>query len=422
MKLLYIVLDGAADRVQDSPTSYEAAKTPVLDYLAKIGICGMMYTIGKGIAPESDTAVLSILGYDPHKCYTGRGPLEALGAGIRIREGYEVAFRANFATIDEATGKIIDRRCGRDLSNTEAKLLAKALDGMDLGLYEGYARVAATIGHRAIVVIGSRSFELSDKVSNTDPAYSKVGTISIAIREFRPYITKCKPLDESIEARRTAELVNRFTSLAIEKLKEHEVNKEREAKGKLKANVILLRDAGGSLPKVEPISKRYNRRFAALTEMPVEKGIATLLGMTVAEVPPPTDDKRNDYLLRLKTVLKLIKTHDAVYVHLKGPDEPGHDKDLKRKAQAIELIDLYFMKPLIEEINLKETCLLITSDHATPWTVGAHTDDPVPVILVSPKIKPDGVDRVSEKLCLEKGGLGLIEHGWDLLPKVFELC
>ncbi|MCD6510381.1 MAG: 2,3-bisphosphoglycerate-independent phosphoglycerate mutase [Thermoprotei archaeon] len=422
LKLIYVVLDGAADRPQDSPTSYEAAETPNLDELARRGICGAVYTIGKGIAPESDTAVLSILGYDPHRYYTGRGPLEALGLGIRIKEGREIAFRANFATIDENTGRLIDRRCGRDIASEEARELAKSLDGMELGLHEGYVRVLATIGHRAVVIIGSEKYNLSDKVTNTDPAYVRVGDISVAAKEFRPYIKECRPLEETDEARRAAELVNVFSRKAMELLKDHPINKRREAEGRLKANAILLRDCGGRLPKVVPISEVFNRRFAAITEMPVEKGIARLLGMDIGEVPPPSADKKKDYELRLDVALRLLRRNDAVYVHLKGPDEPGHDGDFKRKVKAIEMIDKHFIGPLLERIDLSEYCLLITSDHATPWRLRTHTDDPVPVIFVSPNTEPDSVTRISERECIERGSLGVIDHGWELLPTVLRMC
>jgi len=380
-----------------------------------------MYTIGKGIAPESDAAVFSILGYDPHKEYTGRGPIEAVGAGLDFREGYEVAFRANFATVDPATGRLIDRRCGRTLRSDEAKELAKAVDGMDLGKYDGYARVVATVGHRAVVVIGSRSYRLSDQVSNTDPAYEKKGYISVAKKEFEPYIAEAKPLEDTEEARRTAELVNIFTRKVIEVLDKHPVNEKRRKENLLPANAIIMRDSGGRLPRVKPINQLFGRSFAAVAEMPVEIGIARILGMDVANVPPPSEDKEKDYEERLTATLSLLESHDVVYVHLKGPDEPGHDGDFDAKTRAIELIDKYFVTPLLDEINPEETAVLVTADHATPWTVKAHTDDPVPVALMVYGLKPDkGIRRFTEKMCA-KGSLGVIEHGWLLLPKVFSI-
>lgn len=420
MKLAYLVIDGAADSFKDKVTSYEAASTPGLDRIASLSICGLMYTISRGVAPESDAAVLSILGYDPHKYYTGRGPLEALGAGIRIKEGYEVAFRANFATLDTTTGYIIDRRVGRNLGSDEAKELAKAIDNMHLGKYDGYAKVVATIGHRAVVVIGSNSYRLSDNVDNTDPAYERRGKISVARPGFEPKLIRCKPLDHTEEALRTAELVNLFTEKAIKILDSHPVNLKRASKGYLKANTILLRDAGGELPHVESINERFNMRFGAIVEMPVEIGIARLLGMEIEEVPPPTSDKRSDYMIRLEHTFKLLERVDAVYIHLKGPDEPGHDGNFEGKVRSLENIDKYFVTPLINKIDLNNTAILVTSDHATPYSARTHTDDPVPVLLYVPGKKGDGLSKISEKEC-GKGSLGIIEHGWELLPRVMDL-
>ncbi len=421
MKLVYLVLDGVADRPQDYTTSLEKAETPALDSIARSSKCGMMYTIGKGIAPESDAAVFSILGYDPHKEYTGRGPIEAVGAGLGLKEGYEVAFRANFATVDPATLRLIDRRCGRSLESEEAKELAAALDGMELGAYEGYARVVATVGHRAVVIIGSRKYRLSDQVSNTDPAYEKKGYISIAKKEFEPYIAEAKPLEDTEEARRTAELVNIFTRKAVEILDKHPVNEKRRREGKPPANAIIMRDSGGRLPRVKPIKELFGRSFGAVAEMPVEIGIARILGMDVANVPPPSEDKEKDYEERLTATLSLLEKNDVVYVHLKGPDEPGHDGDFDRKVRAIELIDKYFVTPLLDEINPEETAILVTADHATPWTVKAHTDDPVPVALMVYGVAPDkNIKQFSERRCA-RGSLGIIEHGWLLLPKVFSI-
>ncbi|QOJ79355.1 2,3-bisphosphoglycerate-independent phosphoglycerate mutase [Infirmifilum lucidum] len=420
MKLVYLVLDGVADRPGDGPTSLELSSHPALDELAKRSKAGLMYTIGKGVAPESDAAVISILGYNPHEEYTGRGPLEAVGAGLSIREGYEVAFRANFATIDPDTRRIVDRRCGRNLTSEEARELARALDGAELGVYNAYARVVATVGHRAVVVIGSRDFRLSDAVENTDPAYSKQGYVSVAKPTFEPFVARARPLEDTEEARRTAELVNAFTELSISVLRDHSVNVKRSKEGKLPANAILLRDSGGRLPRLQPISEKFGLSFGAVAEMPVEIGIARVLKMDVEAVPPPTGDKKSDYRVRLEATKKLLEKSDAVYVHLKGPDEPGHDGDLKAKVESVEAIDAYYVSPLLDLIEGEDIAVIVTADHATPYTRKSHTDDPVPLILYSPNLHHDGVERFTEKEC-SKGSLGVFQHGWEMLPKILEV-
>ncbi|MEM1665337.1 MAG: alkaline phosphatase family protein [Zestosphaera sp.] len=421
MKLVYLVLDGVADRLSDTSTSLSMAKKPYLDLLARAGACGAVYTVGKGVAPESDAAVMSILGYDPHTSYTGRGPLEAVGAGVSFVEGREVAFRANFATVDPSSKKLVDRRVGRSLSTEEARELAEALDGLKLSTHGGYVKVKATVGHRAVVVIGSDVMPLSDEVDNTDPAYKKVGAISVAEKSFQPYIKKSTPLSPTISAQVTADLVNEFTLRSIEILDKHPINRAREERGLLKANVILVRDAGSKLPKLTPISKLFNASFGSITEMPVENGIARLLGMRAAEMPPPTEDKASDYSIRLSATLKLLKEVDVVYVHLKGPDEPGHDGDLHGKIKSIEDIDKFYVKELIDSIDLREVAILVTADHATPPSIRAHTDDPVPLLLVGGRIKPDEVLRLEEKTCYELGSIGVLNHGWEILPKILDM-
>ncbi|MEM4471506.1 MAG: alkaline phosphatase family protein [Zestosphaera sp.] len=421
MKLVYLVLDGVADRLSDTSTSLSMAKKPYLDLLARAGACGAVYTVGKGVAPESDAAVMSILGYDPHTSYTGRGPLEAVGAGVSFVEGREVAFRANFATVDPSSKKLVDRRVGRSLSTEEARELAEALDGLKLSTHGGYVKVKATVGHRAVVVIGSDVMPLSDEVDNTDPAYKKVGAISVAEKSFQPYIKKSTPLSPTLSAQVTADLVNEFTLRSIEILDKHPINRAREERGLLKANVILVRDAGSKLPKLTPISKLFNASFGSITEMPVENGIARLLGMRATEMPPPTEDKASDYSIRLSATLKLLKEVDVVYVHLKGPDEPGHDGDLHGKIKSIEDIDKFYVKELIDSIDLREVAILVTADHATPPSIRAHTDDPVPLLLVGGRIKPDEVLRLEEKTCYELGSIGVLSHGWEILPKILDM-
>ena len=409
-----------ADRI-NGKTSLEIAETPGLNELVSKAKCGLQYSIGKGIAPESDVAVISILGYDPHKYYTGRGPLEALGVDIKIKDGTEVAFRANFATVDASSEElvILDRRCGRDLLSEEAKELARAVDGLELGVDDGYVRVQSTVGHRGIVVVGSE-LGLSDNVGNTDPAYERVGKISTAKESYENKISSCEPLDDTPEAKRTAELVNIFTRKVLEILDSHSVNQKRERLDKLKGNILLLRDAGGSLPKVKPINEVFQASFAAITEMPVENGVAKLLGMDAGEVSPPTKNKKADLEERLERTEELLEKYDVVYTHLKGPDEPGHDGDFEGKVKSIEEIDRYFVREFLKHYDLSELAVLVTADHATPPELKVHSDDAIPFMIAYEKLEPDNIKEFSERECM-KGSLGIIEHGWELLPMIMKM-
>ncbi len=410
MKILYIVLDGAADRPSDGPTSLGSARKPWLDGLAERAVCGWLYTIAPGVAPESDAATMSLLGYDPERLYPGRGPLEALGAGLEVPEG-GVAFRANFATVDPATMRIIDRRVGRSLSSGEARRLAEALDGMVLGGGVARARFRATIGHRAVLVLeplgGAR---LSDAVSNTDPAYERRGRISVALERWEPFIAEARPLEDTPEARLTASLVNEFTRRAIEVLDGHPVNREREARGLPKANAVLLRDAGPRPRGVPGFREMFGLDGASVVEMVVERGIARLAGLT--DYPVEVEGRSLEERLEsaAEAALRAAELHDLVYVHLKGPDEPGHDGDFKGKVAAIEAIDRVFMARVVERLGGK-AAFIVTSDHATPYTLRAHSGDPVPFMISWPGA-PRGPGKFDEESCRGDTLVG----GYRLIP------
>ncbi len=414
VKILYVVLDGAADGSAPK-RSLDIASTPNLDALAGRARCYSLYTIARGVAPESDSAVMSLLGYDPHRYYTGRGPLEALGAGIEFHDG-QVAFRANFATVDPKTMRIIDRRAGRSLTSREARILAEALDGMELASGEARARFKATVGHRAVLVLEHRSSRLSAAVSNSDPAYERRGYISIARREYEPFVAEVRPLEDTPEARLTAELANEFTRRAIEILDSHPVNEERRRRGLLPANAVLLRDAGDRLPPAEPFKEKYGFSMASIVEMPVERGVARAL--SIVDFPVEVEGRQRREILEEEAAraLEILYKHgfDGVYVHLKGPDEPGHDGDLEAKVSAIEDIDKYFFSRILDGLDEESTLVIVTSDHATPWHLKAHSGDPVPLMLSHPRIGR-GPGVFGETPCLDHS-LETIEGAYNVIP------
>ncbi|HDM89277.1 MAG TPA: 2,3-bisphosphoglycerate-independent phosphoglycerate mutase, partial [Candidatus Bathyarchaeota archaeon] len=326
MKLIYIVIDGLGDlpiNELNGETPLGFAETPNLDELAGRGKLGLMYTVGKGIAPESDVAVISILGYDPSKYHVGRGPLEAFGAGLDMKDG-DLALRCNFATLG-ANRRIIDRRVGRSLTTEEAAELSKAINReVKLESFPAEFEFKNTLGHRAVLVIKSKDVPLSAEISNTDPAYERVEGMGVARAEFEMVLKEAVPLEDTEGARRAAALVNEFTEKSHGVLDGHEINRRREAEGKLKANVILSRDAGNKVPKFFNINERYGVRFACLADMPVERGISRLAGMHLIDLPPPTKDVRADSALRIRKLMENYSSYDCFYIHIKGPDEPGH--------------------------------------------------------------------------------------------------
>jgi len=419
LKLIYVVIDGMADlpiKELENQTPLGAAFTPNMDGLASNGKTGLMYAVGKGVAPESDVGVISILGYDPFKCATGRGVLEAVGTGIRIRNG-DLALRCNFATLRSGTA-IVDRRAGRSLTTEEAKELGEAIqEEVRLTSYPASYEFRSTIGHRAVLVIRSKNGRLSSRITNTDPAYTKLEGLGVVNKEAKMELKKCEPFEKSNEARLSAMLVNEFTEKSHIVLDKHEINKRRSREGKLKANIILSRDAGHRLPRFFNINKKYGVRFVCLADMPVERGIAKLAGMRLVDLPPPSKDLKDDCTHRVKKLFEVLPRFDCFYIHIKGPDEPAHDGNFELKKQMISIIDRYFFGEILPKIDLSENIICVTSDHATPCKLKTHSDDPVPVLIAGDKIKGDKVAKFSEGGC-RKGSLGVLKRGTELMPKL----
>lgn len=421
-KILYVVLDGLGDRPVpelDGKTPLEAAPTANLDRLAAAGRQGTVITVGKGIAPESDVAVMAILGYDPLRYHAGRGPLEALGAGLAFHEG-DLALRGNFATVGEGW-EIVDRRVGRNLSSSEAQALASTVnEQVRLATTAVQVVLRATIGHRCVVVFHPREGRLSAKISNTDPAYARVGGLGVAKAHAGTQVEDCQPLDDSPEAWTAAELVNEFTRKSREVLDGHTVNRQRREQGRVPANLILLRDAGDHLPPVPSIRERFGVEFGCFVEMPVERGIATLLGMAIIEVPPSAGDREGAYRTWARRAVDELPHHDGLYLHLKGPDEPGHDGDCAGKRDVIALIDRCFFGEVLPKLALDNTIIAVTADHATPCAMRGHSADPVPLLVAGGGLTPDGSHTFSEREAAS-GALGLL-LGVDIMPLLVRLA
>ncbi len=401
----------------------EAAKTPHLDRLAAEGAMGSVTVIGPGVAPESDAGVLALLGYDPVRDSPGRGVLEALGVGIPLEPG-DVAFRLNFATMD-GDGGILDPRVGRSLGTEESKTLAAALTHADLLADDRIrAEVRSTVGHRGVLWLRpTDGVPLSPNVSNSDPFYEKVGGMGQARRVESPRPLPVGPLDASPEAARTATATNQVLARAAQVLGGQTVNARRALSGKPIANGLLIRNAGGVVPGGGPPSfeAKYGLAGSAITEMPVERGIARLLGLADRFVGPMGPDRARALGERASVTRAALEEHPFVYVHLKGPDEPGHDGRARAKQEIIEELDRSFFGPFLEGLDLTRVRLAVTADHATPCTVKGHSDDPVPVLLAGANVAPGGgrspsaeTVKFSERAGAT-GSLGAM-RGRDVLP------
>ena len=401
------MLDGVGDLPHPDlkgKTPLEAAVTPNLDKLTKNGMMGEVISVGKGIAPESDIAVFNMLGYKfQHEDYVGRGVIEAIGVGIDFKDG-DLALRGNFATLNDDE-VIIDRRAGRSIEREDALEIAKEIEQNSRFSLPNTTVVAApTIGHRVTVRIRCKGKHLSSYITNTDPAYSRVSGMGIAkaVTDYMK-IEKCLPLNDSADSELTAKLVNEFTEQSINIMKTSKVNHRRKENNKKLLNSILLRDAGNRYPDVEPINDMYSMNFSCIVDMPVELGISEVLKMKAFSAGGLTD-----YEEKARVAANAMETQNAIYVHLKGPDEFGHDGDAIGKMKNIEEIDRRFFGTLLDNIDTKKVSVMVSADHSTPCINKGHSDDPVPILVSGDLIERDATERYTEAEA-KKGNIGLLE-------------
>jgi len=400
------LLDGVGDLPHPDlagNTPLEAATTKNMDVLAKNGIMGQVISVGKGIAPESDIAVFNMLGYKfQHSDYAGRGVIEASGIGIDFKDG-DLALRGNFATLDNE-GKIIDRRAGRKIEREDTEKISKEIEKkIRFSNPNASVVVAPTVDHRVIVRLRD-SKPLSSEISNTDPAYARVDGMGIAkaVSDFMK-IEKCIPLEQTENAIDAAILVNEFTEQSLEIMKKSDVNKQRSQKNKKLLNSILLRDAGNKYPNVKPINDLHSMNFSCIVDMPVEVGISNILKMKTFNAGGLTD-----YEGKASVAAQAMETENAIYVHLKGPDDFGHDGDAIGKMKNIEEIDKRFFGTLLDQIDVSKIAVMISADHSTPCIYKGHSDDPVPLLISGDMIANDDTQRFTEAEA-KKGAIGLIE-------------
>jgi len=405
VKAILIIADGLGGRPSDcgGKTCLEAARSPNLDELARRGALGLVDPIGPGIRPGSDTAHLSLLGYNPHRVYTGRGVFECLGIGITVQPG-DVCFRANFATATPSKEGFIvkDRRAGRIASGQDQ--LAEALNSIKLEKKLGIEfEFRASTQHRGALLLRGKG--LSRYVTENDPH-----EVDVKAPEFMPV----EGHDDE-KTRRTAAALNELVKRSYEVLHDHPVNRQREQEGKPPANFILARGAADR-PQLESIESIYGVSGAVIAGGALYRGIALACGMERIDAPGATGGLDTDLASKANTALKVLETLDYVFIHVKGTDNAGHDKDAKAKTTFIERIDAELISPLMERIDWKTTHLAFTGDHTTPIDYGDHTVEPVPVLFVGPNVRSDTTVALGER---EAGRGGLGRFTGQVLPILF---
>ena len=372
MKYIILLADGMADEPlpeYGNKTPIEMACTPHFDKIAREGAMGLVKTVPDSLEPASDVANLSLLGYDPEKNYTGRGPLEALSIGVPLADS-DLAYRCNFVTIEK--GVMIDSTAGHISNEEGAALIASISEGIsDVSFYPG-------VGYRNLLILpGGEGAE-------TEPPHNIIGE---KIRNLLPVGKDATRLFECMEK-------------AHDILKNHPINKARVEAGKAPANWIWPWN-GGTRPQLKPFLEMFGISGGVISGVDLLKGIAIAGEMKPISVPGATGYLDTDYMAKARYALDELKDLDLVYVHVEAPDEAGHMGNLKEKITALERID-EMLGLFLSEFD---GCIAVLPDHPTPVLKRVHTSDPVPFAIYGKEI--DDTTCFSEKEAM-KGAYGEI--------------
>ncbi len=382
MKYLLVLGDGMADEPLaglGGMTPLEYADTPNMDRIAREGACGMLRTIPEGFEPGSDIANLSVLGYDPGRYYTGRGPLEAMSMGIPLRDD-DVAYRCNISTV--VNGKMLDFSAGH-ISTRESRDLLEALAKKvpDVFLKEG-------VSYRNLLVINK------GKGSDTTPPHDIVG------QDVGPYLPSGGD----------ANILRHCIDESARVFSDHPVNKTRISMGKTPATHIWPW-SGGKRPALPLFHDKYGKTGGMISAVDLLNGIARCAGMAIITVPGATGYLDTDYNAKARYAIDALEHLDFLYLHVEAPDEAGHLGSVEEKVRAIERVD-EMLGIIMEEFA---GVIAVLPDHPTPIRLKTHTRDPVPFAVRG--LKTDSTKRYSEQAA-QSGIYGTID-AIDFLSLLF---
>ncbi|MEK7673958.1 MAG: hypothetical protein AAB371_02065 [Patescibacteria group bacterium] len=396
-KKIFFLIDGLADKPYKN-TPLRLAKKPNIAQLLPYSFLGKFFPLKKNEWPKtahasvSQLANLGILGYDVKNIYAKRGPIEAIGSDIEYKNGW-LALRFDFGTINEKM-RVIDRRAGRNIFGLDE--IINDLQKIEL---EIPFTIQRTYGHRGVIIFKA---ELSDKISNSDPL--KLGK----------KILKIKPLAKDELSKKTFVFVQKFLDASFEVLKNHPANQQRIEKNILSANYLLTREAGNQLPELigMPLNPLWRETSGAhipalvIAENGVIKGTCKLAGFETLTIPEIEPIKQLDFIFN--AIKQNYQQYNLIYVHLKGADEAGHDKNCEKKKNVIETFDRYFGN-LVSEIGIENFTYIITGDHITDCKTGRHEFGAVPILYINKNIKSNNPQEFSEITAKT-----LLKNIWDL--------
>lgn len=393
MKHIIILGDGMADWPVPSlggKTLLQAARTPNMDNLARMGRTGKLITVAPGFHPGSEVANMSVMGYNLPRVYEGRGPLEAASIGIDLKPG-EMAMRCNLVCIE---GDIIKNHSAGHITTEEADVLIKFLQEQ---LGDERIHFYTGVQYRHLLVVKG-----GDKRLGCTPPHD------VPLKPFRPLLIK----PECPEAQETADLLNDLILRSQALLNNHPVNLKRMAEGKDPANSIWPWSPGYR-PQMERLSDRFPqiKRGAVISAVDLINGIGYYAGLRRINVEGATGLYDTNYENKVSAALEALRTDDFVYLHIEASDEAGHEGDVPLKIMTIENLDKRVVGPIYQAIKdwNEPVAIAVLPDHPTPCELRTHTAEPVPFLIWYPGITPDEVQTFDE-VAAQQGFYGLMKE------------
>lgn len=374
MKYCILIMDGASGWPVDElggRTTLEAAHTPNLDWLARRGFVGQAETVPEELEPSSACACMSILGYDPRRYFTGRGPIEATSIGIDLQPG-EAAFRCNVVHV--ADGRLVDYSSGQ-IPSAESrplvKAVAKELGSPQVCFYPG-------VSYRHICVI-------------------KGVPEVLQARCIPPHNIPGQPLVKSVPSGPGSEFLRDLMDRSRPILENHPINRARQERGEHAANMIWLFWGGATAPDMPSFEETFGLHGAISSGVDLLGGLGKLVGLDALEIAGVTDGSDNDYRAQVEGCLAGLDDHDLVIIHVEAPDEEGHAANVPGKIEAIERIDAEMVSRLRAYPN--DLRLLVMPDHATPIGKRTHVHDPAPFLMHGPGVPLQPASAFNEREC-----------------------
>lgn len=361
MKYAVLLGDGMSDEPIDElggKTPLEAAYTPNMDHVAAAGTIGLIDTIPSGFTPGSDVANLSVLGYDPRTCYTGRGAIEAANMGVRMDDG-DIAFRCNLVTLGGRERSVMEDFTAGHISTVEARRIIADLQEI-LGNERGSFHPG--VGYRHLYLWKSGCDGL-----RTTPPHDITG------QPIAPHLPSGEGSREILNLMARADAI----------LQDHPINRSRRAERLRAANGIWLWGQGRA-PKFEKLTETYRITGGMISAVDLLNGMGVYAGLDIFRVPGATGYIDTDYDAKAEQALEVLQSHDFVFVHVEAPDEMGHEGNIAGKIRAIEDFDAKIVGPILRGLNaLMPFRLLVLSDHPTPIRIRTHAGDPSPFAVLS---------------------------------------